>query len=278
MKEINLKVNDNSDLIEYLVNHTDYSKTKIKSLIKYKKVYINNKNNFKLPIKVSVNDYIKIDLLIKEQLPFEIIYEDNDIIVVNKKAGILTIASYKEKEITLYHQIREYAYKNNFKVFVVHRLDRETSGIVMFAKNERMKMLFQDNWNELVKNRGYVALIEGRLKKSGRVDNLLYEEKNTFVHSSKLGKRAITNYKPIKYNEDYTLLDINIETGRKNQIRVHLSELGYPVIGDKKYGATKDPIKRLGLHAYKLEVMHPITRQYLNFEADVPVVFNKVVK
>lgn len=277
MKEINLIVHTNSDLIEYLVDHTDYSKSKIKSLLKYKKIYVNNKNKLKMPLKVKTNDVIKIDLNIKEELPFEIIYEDNDIIVVNKKDGLLTVANYNEKEITLYHQVREYANKHNFKLFIIHRLDKDTSGIVMFAKNERMKVLFQDNWNELVKTRGYFALVEGKLKQNGRIDNFLYEEKNTFVHSSKLGKRAITNYKPVKYNDEYTLLDVNIETGRKNQIRVHLSELGYPVVGDKKYGSKKNPIKRLGLHAYKLEVMHPITRNILKFEVKIPNCFFKAV-
>ena len=276
MKEITLIVKKQSDLIDYLVTYSDYSKSKIKSLLKYKKIYINNKNNFKLPINVKVNDVIRIDLVINEPLPFEIIYEDDEIIVVNKKAGLLTVANYNEKEITLYHQVREYANKHGFKLFIVHRLDRETSGIVMLAKNERMKVLYQDNWNELVQVRGYFALIEGKLNKNGRIDNLLYEEKNTFVHSSKLGKRAITNYKPIRYSDEYTLLDVNIETGRKNQIRVHLSELGYPVVGDKKYGSKKNPIKRLGLHAYKLEIIHPITRNKMNFEVKMPKEFNKV--
>lgn len=276
MKKINLIVKENSDLIEYLVSNTDYSKAKVKSLIKYKKIYINGKNNFKLPITLKTNDKLEIDLEIKEELPFEIVYEDNEIIVVNKEAGLLTIANYNEKELTLYHQVREYANKHNFKLFIVHRLDRETSGLVMFAKSERMKMLFQDNWNELVKTRGYFALIEGKLVKKGRIDNLLYEEKNTFVHSSKLGKRAITNYEPIKYNDEYSLLNVTIETGRKNQIRVHLSELGHPIVGDKKYGSKKNPIKRLGLHAYKLEIMHPITRKYFNFELDMPKEFKKM--
>ena len=276
MKKINLRVKENADLIEYLISNTDYSKAKIKTFIKYKKISINGKTNFKLPMVVKINDLLEIDLEIKEELPFEIIYEDNEIIVVNKEAGLLTIANYNEKELTLYHQVREYANKHNFKLFIVHRLDRETSGLVMFAKSERMKMLFQDNWNELVKTRAYFALIAGKLTKKGRVDNLLYEEKNTFVHSSKLGKRAITNYVPIKYNDEYTLLDVNIETGRKNQIRVHLSELGYPIVGDKKYGSKKNPIKRLGLHAYKLEIMHPITRNYFHFEIGLPKEFNKM--
>ena len=278
MKEIKLLATEESDLIEYLVKNTDYSKSKIKSLIKYKKIYINNKNSFKLPMMIHNNDRILIDLTVKERLPFEIIYEDNDIIVVNKEAGLLTIANYNEKEMTLYHQVREYANKHGFKLFIVHRLDKETSGIVMFAKNERMKLLFQDNWNELVKERCYFAVVEGKLTRKGRIDNFLFEENNTFVHSSKLGKRAITNYVPVEFNDEYTLLDVNIETGRKNQIRVHLSELGYPIVGDKKYGSKKNPIKRLGLHSYKLEVMHPITRKYLKFEVSIPKIFRKVVR
>lgn len=278
MKNINLTVQEESDLIEYLIKYTDYNKSKIKSLLKYKKIYINGLNNFKLPIKLKINDNIKIDLTIKEILPFEIIYEDNDIIVVNKNAGLLTIATKDEREITLYHQVREYAHKNKFKIFIVHRLDRDTSGLVLFSKNEYLKNLLQDNWNNLVKNRRYYALVHGKIKEDGKIDNFLYEEKNTFVHSSKLGKRAITSYKPIRYNEKYTLLDVNITTGRKNQIRVHLSELGFPIVGDKKYGLKYNPINRLGLHAYKLTIVHPITKKILDFELKIPEIFNNIVK
>ena len=278
MKNIKLVVKNNDDIVDYLVNNTDYSKSKIKSLFKYKKISVNNKVIDKLPYKVNTNDEILVNLEREVHTPFRIIYEDNEILVVDKKAGLLTIGSNTSDTDTLYRMVRKYALDNKFQVFIVNRLDKETSGIVMFAKSERFKMLYQDNWNELVTKRGYIAIVEGTIKKDGRIENLLFEEKNTFVHSSKIGKKAITNYHVLKYNDKYTLLDINIETGRKNQIRVHMSEMGNPVVGDKKYGSHVDPIKRMCLHSYSLIVRHPITGERLVFESEYPKIFDKLIK
>lgn len=278
MKNIIINVKKDDDLINYLINNTNYSKSKIKSLLKYKKIYVNNKIVSKLPYNVSNNDVINIDLDKNQNIPFDIIYEDNEILVVDKKAGILTVGSSNLDTNTLYRQVREYATNNKFQVFIVNRIDKETSGIVMFAKSERIKMLYQNNWNELVTKRCYMALVEGTIKTDGRIDNLLYEENNTFVHSSRIGKRAITNYHVIKYNDKYTLLDIDIETGRKNQIRVHMSELGHPIVGDKKYGSTKDPINRMCLHAYRLELTHPIKRETIVFNSKYENMFYNLIK
>ena len=278
MKNIKINVKNNDDIVNYLTNNTDYSKSKIKSLFKFKKILVNNKVVSKLPYKVNTGDSIVIGLDKIIDTPFKIIYEDEEIIVVDKKAGLLTIGSSNLDSNTLYRQVREYANKNNFLVFIVNRLDRETSGIVMFAKSERIKMMYQNNWNELVTKRNYLALVEGKLIDSGRIENLLYEENNTFVHSSKIGKKAITNYEVIKYNDKYTLLDINIETGRKNQIRVHMSEMGNPVVGDKKYGSHIDPIKRMCLHSYELVLRHPISGERLVFESEIPKIFDKLMK
>lgn len=277
MKNIKIKVKEEMDLIEYLLKYSDYSKSKIKSYLKYKKIFINNSNIYKLPYILKINDEIVIDLMVDKDVDFEIIYEDKELLVINKVAGLLTVSNEKEKDITLYNQVKIYALNNHFKAYIIHRLDKDTSGIVMFAKNEKLKNLFQDNWNELVVKRGYAAIVEGILENAGRIDNLLSEEDNTFVHSSKIGKRAITNYCPVKTNKGFTLVDIEIETGRKNQIRVHLSELGYPIIGDRKYGSKQNPIKRLGLHAYILEVNHPINKQKLSFESPLPKSFEKLI-
>ncbi len=266
MKEIKLLVNEDDDLTNYLVKKTDYSKNKVKSLLKYHKVMVNNRVVVKLPFKVFKGNSVIIDLEHKEDVPFEIIYEDDEILVVNKEAGLLTVATMYEHGNTLYHLVREYANKKHFLVFIVHRLDKDTSGIVMFAKSERIKHLYQDNWNELAIKRGYVAVVEGCLKHDGHIENLLYEESNTYVHSSKVGKKAITDYHVVKYNDKYTLLNIDIKTGRKNQIRVHMSEMGYPVVGDRKYGSKHNPFNRLCLHAYLLEIKHPITGEIQHFE------------
>ena len=278
MKSIRLEVKYNDDIVNYLVNNTDYSKSKIKSLFKFKKVLVNNKVINKLPFNVKCNDIIQINLEKKLDLSFEIIYEDNDIIVINKKAGILTVSGMSGEVSTLYRQVREYLNKKREQLFIVNRLDKETSGIVMFAKTERVKMMYQNSWNDLVTKRWYIAVVEGKIKKDGRIENLLYEENNTFVHSSKIGKKAITNYYVLKSNNKYTLLDIDIETGRKNQIRVHMSELGYPIVGDKKYGSKIDPIKRMCLHSYMLEIINPITRRKMSFSCEIPKVFDKFFK
>lgn len=278
MKNIILCVRKNDDIINYLTNNTDYSKNKIKSFLKYRKITVNKKVIDKLPFSVKVNDEVIINLEKETNTPFEIIYEDNEIIVIDKKPGILTVGANNLDTNTLYRQVREYALKNKFQVFIVNRIDKETSGIVMFAKSERIKLLYQNNWNDLVTKRAYLALVEGKIDCDGRIENLLYEESNTFVHSSKIGKKAITNYSVIKNNNKYTLLDINIETGRKNQIRVHMSELGHPIVGDKKYGSKIDPLKRMCLHAYELELIHPIKRNKIVFTSKHINIFDKVVK
>lgn len=278
MSKIRINVNNTCDLVDYLVDNSDYSKSKIKSFFKYRKIFLNNHVVDKLPIIVQLNDVIEINLDADLELPFEILYEDNEILVINKPAGLLTIGTLKESENTLYRLVKDYASQRHFLVFIVHRLDRETSGVIMFAKNERMKRLYQDNWNELVVRRGYIAVVEGKVLENGRIDNFLFEEGNTFVHSSKIGKRAITNYEVIKNNRKYSLLNINIETGRKNQIRVHMKEIGHPIVGDKKYGSKHNPIRRMALHAQELIIKHPITRKILSFRCEYPKEFNKLVK
>ncbi len=277
MKNIVIKVNKKDDLVNYLINNSDYTRNKIKTLFKYKKILVNNHIVNKLPCIVNINDSICINLDKDIKTPFSIIYEDENILVVDKKAGLLTIGTNKFDTNTLYRQVRDYCNNKKNHIFIVNRIDKETSGIVMFAKSEKIKNAYQNNWNDIVTNRSYVALVEGKISSDGRIDNLLYEEKNTFVHSSKIGKRAITNYKVLKSNSKYSLLDINIETGRKNQIRVHMSELGYPIVGDKKYGSKIDPINRMCLHAYKLELINPLNGKKMVFKIDNKL-FDKLVK
>lgn len=215
----------------------------------------------------------------------DIIYEDKNIIVINKKNNLLTVGTTKEKENTLYHKVSEYVkkqHKSN-KIFIVHRLDKETSGIILFAKNEKVKKIFQDNWENFCKYRGYVAVVDGNIKKES--DKLIsyLKENSMFItyvtnENNKYAKKAITNYKVIQKNNNYSLLDINIETGRKNQIRVQLNEIGYGIIGDKKYGSKKDPIKRLGLHANKLVIYNPIIKKEMVFETEIPSLFLSLTK
>ena len=218
--------------------------------------------------------------IMRKSEKLNIIYEDKDILVVNKPSKLLTIATDNEKERTLFHKAITYVKKKNQKIFIVHRLDKDTSGIVLFAKNEKLKKLFQDNWDNLVKLREYVAVVEGTPKKnSGVVRSWLKETKTLYVYSSDKmgdGKEAITHYRKVMGNNKYTMLDITIDTGRKNQIRVHMKDLGNPIVGDKKYDSKTNPIGRMTLHANKLVVVHPITNKEMTFETDVPNSFIKL--
>ena len=222
----------------------------------------------------------KILYMKKEKL--DIIYEDKYLIVVNKPSGLLTISTDKVKDDTLYHQVYTYLkqkYKGN-KVFIVHRLDKDTSGLALFAKSELVKYKLQDNWDNA--KRFYYAIVNGVVKKNkDTIKTYLKETKSLLVYSSNdkiHGKIAITNYEKINSNSKYTLLNIEIKTGRKNQIRVHLNDIGHSIVGDKKYGIKNNPLKRLCLHAYRLEFIHPVTGEKIILESKYPKIFNKLIE
>lgn len=207
----------------------------------------------------------------------DILYEDKEFLVINKPSKLLSIATEKEKSRTLYHEASDYVKKQNpkNKIFIVHRLDKDTSGIIIFAKNEKIKQLLQKNWETLTLKREYIAIVEGTLeKKKDTIVNYLNSTKTLFVYDTKnpkIGKKSITNYEALEHNSIGTLLKINIETGRKNQIRVALSSIEHPIIGDKKYGSRKNPYGRLALHASCLKFLHPITKKEYQFVAKIPL-------
>ena len=201
----------------------------------------------------------------------KILYEDKYLIIVNKQSNLLTIATTKEKEKTLFHQVYEYLKqknKNN-KVFIVHRLDKDTSGIVVFAKDIQTKAFLQNNWDKF--KRKYVAVVHGHTKEKDILKNYLMETKThlTYIVNDKKGKLAITEYEKVLENNKYTMLSINIKTGRKNQIRVQLSNIGNPIVGDKKYGI-KDSTNNMCLVANTLEFIHPKTKQKIVIDIDIP--------
>ena len=208
-----------------------------------------------------------------------ILYEDKDIIIVSKPSNLLTISTDNEKEKTMFHKVIEYERKKNKnnKVFIVHRLDKDTSGIIIFAKNMKAKNYLQENWDKT--KRYYIAVLEGKLKEGGECKSYLKENKNHIVYSTneKDGKFAHTKYNILKTNKKYSLVDIEILTGRKNQIRVHMSDIKHPIIGDKKYNSKINPIKRMALHAYKIEFIHPITKKLIIIEDNIPKDFLKLV-
>ncbi len=211
----------------------------------------------------------------------DIIYQDKSIIVINKEAGLLTVASDTDAYNTLFNKVLTYEkqkHKSN-KIFIVHRLDKDTSGVIVFAKSIKVKNILQDNWDDSAKTRNYIAIVEGIPKEKEKTIKSWLKETSTYLtYSSNRendGKLAITKYKIIKTNKNNSVLEIKILTGRKNQIRVHLSDIGHPILGDKKYGSKVNPLKRLALHANKLELIHPITKELMIFETNVPNEFSK---
>jgi len=210
----------------------------------------------------------------------EILFEDKFLIIVNKPANLLTISTEKEKDRTLYSYVYDYLKKKNKnnKVFIVHRLDKDTSGIVIFAKDEQTKFYMQNNWNKIKRN--YVAVVNGKVeKKKDVLKSYLNETKTHFTYSvnDKNGKLAITEYERVLENSKYTMLSLNLKTGRKNQIRVQLADIGNPIVGDKKYGIKKDPIRRIALHANYIEFIHPKTKNKVEIDIDIPNSFVNLV-
>lgn len=280
-EQINVVTKDT--LINTILNYKSYlSKKKIKQYLKYNMVEVNNKIMTNANYMVSENDIITIyyERKIISENNLEILYEDEDIIAINKPSGLLSIANDKEKEITAFKMVREYVRNKNPKTFLftIHRLDEYTSGVLMFAKNEKTKKLFQDNWNSIVKKRIYIAVVEGTITKDGTFHTFLKESKTGMVYSSsdKTGKEAITEYKVLKNKNNLTLLEVNILTGRRNQIRVHLSENNTPIFGDKKYGSKQKG--RLMLHAKTLELIDPRTNKLLTITKDAPQEFYKMME
>ena len=278
-----LVVNKEGELLDYLYNNLDMPKKRIKQYLTHGAIFVNNNKTTKYNYRLvpGMNIMIDTDNKSKKTLPFNILFEDDHIIVVNKPSGLLTIATNKEKEKTLYHIVREYLVSKdkNARVFIVHRLDKDTSGIVVLAKDEKTKNKLQENWNEYVTLREYVAVVHGKLKeKEDRVVQLLKETKTNLVYVSrdKEGKEAITNYKVIKENDNYSMVSINIETGRKNQIRVAFQTLKHPIVGDKKYGE-KDNENRLYLHANRLKMYYPELKKDILFETLTHNEFKKIM-
>jgi 23S rRNA pseudouridine1911/1915/1917 synthase len=213
---------------------------------------------------------------------FSIIYEDEHLIVIDKHAGILSIATNSEKKFNAYNFLSKHVKYDNpeNKIFVVHRLDRDTSGLMMFAKSIEVQKKLQDNWHDIITERTYIAIAEGVIKDDkGTIQSYLHESKALKVYSSENpgdGKLAITNYKVVKRSDEYTMLEVRLDTGRKNQIRVHMQDIGHSLIADKKYGATTNPIGRLGLHSRVLGFIHPVTNEALRFQTAIPRKFTRL--
>ena len=272
----------NDELFNYLRNNlVSKSKNNIKSLLKNECVYVNNKLVTKYNYIVNKNDVIVIGKNIKkDNFNLKIIYEDNDIIVVDKPTKILTISNDKEKEKTLYREVSNYLKKERKKVFVIHRLDFDTSGVIMFAKSQKVQQLYQDNWNNLAKVREYTAVVQGKTNNKGHIESYLKMSKSLQVYSSKNkdGLFSITDYERIKFNDKYSMLKILISTGRRNQIRCHMYDIGHPIVGDLRYKSKDNTLGRLALHANRLEIINPISNKLMIFTSEIPKEFYDIVK
>ena len=203
-----------------------------------------------------------------------ILYEDKHLIAVYKKSGLPTIKSDNYK-YNLYSEVFDYLHKKNQKVFVVHRLDKDTSGIVIFAKDEKSKNILQENWDYTTRN--YVAIVHGQTKDKDTIESYIKETKTLYSYSTKdkSGKYAKTSYEKIKSSKQYSLLKINIETGRKNQIRVHMKDNNTPILGDRKYGK-KDGFRNMMLTANNIIFHHPITKEIINIDIGIPKEYMEV--
>jgi len=274
-------------LLEFLLaNIKGQSRNNIKNILKNRCVLVDGvvTTQFdymltkKQLVQISKSSVVKVDN--NTEVKLDIVYEDDEFVVINKPAGLLSIATDKELDNTAYHYVLEYERKNNKKnqIYIVHRLDRDTSGILMFCKNKEIRDTLQDNWNEIVSVREYYAIVNGTMeKKEDTLRNYLGETKThiVFVSNSKEDKLATTSYKVVKENKRYSLLKVLIDSGRKNQIRVQLANINHSLVGDEKYGLGKD--KRLYLHASELRFTHPINHQVYDFKAKLPPEFNSKI-
>ena len=288
-KDTILKVKEKMELMDFLAFHLQgKSKNNLKSLLTHGQVTVDSQMVSQHNHILAVDQEIKInwnkDRDVKKMNGVQILFEDDNIIVANKDAGILSVSTGGREEDTAYNKLKDYVKSNNptNKIFIVHRLDRNTSGIMMFAKTAEAQQLLQTDWKKYIISRKYSVLAEGKIEDDkGTITSWLKENTAFVVYSSKTdngGKKAVTNYEVIKKTNNFTLLEASLETGRKNQIRVHMQDIKHPIVGDKKYGAIGNPIKRLGLHARVLEFIHPITGEKYKFETKIPASFDKVFK
>lgn len=216
-----------------------------------------------------------------------ILHEDASIIVINKAAGLLSMATNRSRvsELDAYQQLTDYVKKDQRRnrVYIVHRLDRDTSGVMVYAKTEEAKEKLQNNWHDVTKERTYTAVVDGSVSKNEDTITSWFKENEALkvysVPEGKGGKQAVTHYKKIAGNDSYSKLEVELETGRKNQIRVHMQDIGHPVVGDRKYSSNKNnPIRRLALHATTLSFIHPDTDELVRYTVNVPKSFNKLIK
>lgn len=281
-------VKEPMELMEFLaLKMPDASRTKLKSLLSKRVVLVENviTTQYNFALKPGMKVQISKEKNKKEfRHPLlKIVYEDPYIIVVEKKEGLLSVGTDRQKERTTQHILSEYVGRScrGNRIHVVHRLDRDTSGLMMFAKDEKTQRTLRDYWHDIVFDRRYVAVVAGEMEKDNGTLVSWLTDRTLYVSSSKTddgGQKAITHYRTIKRANGFSLVELQLETGRKNQIRVHMQDIGHPLIGDGRYGIDggPNPLGRLALHAFKLCFYHPVTNEVMEFETPYPAAFKKL--
>lgn len=275
------------ELMDFLMQKGNMSRNKVKSLLSHRTILVDKKivtqYNFMLTPGMSVQMTKQRGQKEFHSKLLKLVYEDAYLIVIDKREGVLSIGTEKQKERTAHRILNEYVQRSakQRRVYIVHRLDKDTSGLMVFAKDEKTKQKLQDNWSRIVTERRYVAVVSGEMEQdNGTVTSWLKDNKMYVTYSSLSnngGDKAITHYTTIKRANGYSMIELDLETGRKNQIRVHMQDLKHPVIGDTKYGDGTGPIGRLCLHAFKLCFYHPVTNEFMRFETPYPSEFRQLL-
>ena len=285
-KYLEIPVRESTTLMEFLLKQMGVSRNRAKDLLSGRAVTVDRKLTTQYDTALSPGQLVRVSrhrqstMLVSKYI--KIVYEDKDLVVIEKNAGILSMAA-TARQFSVKNILDEYFTKRHFNctAHVVHRLDRDTSGLMMYAKNRETALALEENWKETVYDRRYVAVLCGNMPQEGGTERSYLKDNKAFItyssHTDNGGKLAITHYRRLRSNDKFTLAEMKLETGRKNQIRVHMADIGFPIAGDKKYGNAIDPLGRLCLHAYRLNFTHPVTGEDMQFETPFPKEFLKLV-
>ena len=282
------EVKSEQPLLEYLLQTLDESRSKVKATLQGRGIKVNGKCVTQFDYVLKPGMKVAVSQSKRNQQGFKsryvnIVYEDRWIIVVEKNIGILSMAA-GHSSLNVKSVLDDYFHKSRQKcrAHVVHRLDRDTSGLMVYAKDMDTEQILEHNWHDIVYDRRYVAVVSGEMENDeGTIANWLKDNKAYITYSSPVdngGKYAVTHFRVIDRTTDHSLVEYKLETGRKNQIRVHSADMGHPVCGDVKYGNGDDPVHRLCLHAYVLCFTHPVTHERMEFETQIPAAFRRLFK
>ena len=284
---LTFKVVELAQLIAFIMEKMHgMSRNRAKALISNRVVLVNNTIITHPLFELKPGDVVQLDRS-KHKKSFhckelDIVFEDPYLFIIDKHPGLLSMSN-NSRQQTVQTVLNRYLEKGGGRntSHLVHRLDRDTSGLMVYAKDVQTQQSLINSWQQLVSDRRYLALVKGEFEQTrGRIQSWLTEDKKFITHSSPVdngGKYAVTHYNVLASSNGYSLVECELETGRKNQIRVHMADLGHPVVGDRKYGSDEDPMRRLGLHAYMLCFTHPVTGKHMRFETPVPYCFEKLL-